>query len=104
MAAAGSFLLVMPRIMKNRTSQARTEGDHGKQFIAQITVTDTDPWLGTRSVAGMFPDFKHMTVRLVKRGYGSFLPPFEYLELREGDVVVVAATRQDVEFGKGVVQ
>lgn len=96
LAAIGAVyvLLVMPYILKSRAPKPRRDADYGKQFIAQITVTADNPWLGTRSVGGMFPDLKQMTVRLVRRGYESFLPPFEDLVLQEGDVVVIAATRQ----------
>ena len=97
LAAVGAVyvLFIMPRILSKRAQQPKgAASDGGKQFIAQITVTENDPWLGARSVAGFFPDMTQMTVRLVKRGYASFLPPFEDLVLQEGDVVVIAATRQ----------
>ncbi len=47
-----------------------------------------------RSTAGIFPDLKLMTIRLVQRSGRSILPPFEDLHFQEGDVVMIAATRQ----------
>ncbi|HSM18865.1 MAG TPA: SLC13 family permease, partial [Hyphomicrobiales bacterium] len=63
-------------------------------FIAQIQVGFDHSLVGTQSVSGMFPSLKNMTVRLVQRGEHAFLPPFENVTLRPGDVIIVAATRQ----------
>jgi hypothetical protein len=42
----------------------------------------------------MFPALKDMTVRLIQRGEHAFVPPFEGVRLRPGDLVIVAATRK----------
>jgi di/tricarboxylate transporter len=88
-------LFVMPRLLAPRATMADEVADHGgKQFIAQIQVGFDHSLVGTQSVSGMFPSLKDMTVRLVQRGEHAFLPPFEDVTLRPGDVVIVAATRQ----------
>ncbi|MDP2619989.1 MAG: SLC13 family permease [Hyphomicrobiales bacterium] len=97
MAAIGLVyvLFVMPRLLAPRATMAEEVADGGgKQFIAQIEVSFEHPLVGTQSVSGMFPSLKNMTVRLVQRGEHAFLPPFEDVTLRPGDVVIVAATRQ----------
>jgi di/tricarboxylate transporter len=65
----------------------------GKQFIAQIHITNDHPLEGASAVAGLFPALKDMTVRLVQRGERPILPPFENVTLRPGDTLIVAATR-----------
>ncbi len=87
-------LFVVPRLIKPSPALSQPSGERGKHFIAQIRLGKKHPWLGKRSTAGMFPDLKHMTVRLVQRNGRSVLPPFENLELQEGDVVMIAATRR----------
>jgi di/tricarboxylate transporter len=87
-------LFVVPRLIKPSPALNQPSGERGKQFIAQIRLGKNHPWLGKRSTAGMFPDLEHMTVRLVQRNGRSVLPPFENLELQEGDVVMIAATRR----------
>ncbi|WP_319410337.1 SLC13 family permease [uncultured Cohaesibacter sp.] len=88
-------LLVMPRILQNRKSMAdQLSQTTGKQFIAQIPLSEGDALVGKKAVAGMFPDLKDMTVRLVQRGETPYLPPFDNVTLQAGDTVVVAATRQ----------
>lgn len=87
-------LFILPLLLKSRSPITQAgRGTSGKQFIAEITVTESDPWLGTRTVAGLFPDLKNMTVRMVKRGGAAYLPPFENLVLQKDDVVIIAATR-----------
>ncbi len=87
-------LFLMPRLMKPRATMADEVVSHGgKQYIAQIDITHDHPLIGVKSVAGMFPDLKQMTVRLVQRGERPYLPPFENISLEVGDEVVVAATR-----------
>ncbi len=78
------------------TSASETTGFTGKQFVAQIKVTADHPLNDAEAIAGLFPALKHMTVRLVQRGDKIFLPPFEDVRLRDGDLVIVAATRQDL--------
>ncbi|SNY93075.1 TrkA-C domain-containing protein [Cohaesibacter sp. ES.047] len=88
-------LFIMPRILIRRESMRDELGQTtGKQFIAQIPISHGDALVGQKSVAGMFPMLKDMTVRLVQRGETPHLPPFDGIVLRPGDTVVVAATRQ----------
>jgi di/tricarboxylate transporter len=96
LAATGSVyvLFIMPRLLKPRKTMAdEITGSSGKQFIAQIEVTYGHPLVGVKSVSGMFPALKDMTVRLVQRGEQPILPPFENVVLSPGDTVIVAATR-----------
>jgi di/tricarboxylate transporter len=96
LAAVGSVyvLFVMPRLQRPRQSMVDAmQGGGGKQFIAEILVTENHPLAGKRAVSGMFSGMKDMTVRLVQRGERPILPPFEDIVIEPGDVVIVAATR-----------
>jgi len=89
------LLLVVPRLLPDRTSMAREYvGADGRQYIAQITVRSDSRLIGERAVAGRFEALPGMTVRLFQRGTRTILPPFEEVEIKAGDVLVVAATRQ----------
>lgn len=65
----------------------------GKQFIVQLDLVEGNSLIGKQSVAGMFPDLSHMTVRLVQRGVKIFLPPFDDITFQVGDCVILATTR-----------
>ena len=84
---------ILPHLLNERASLASEITGDGKQFIAQIAVRPGSPLIGQTAVAGMIPQLKGMTVRLIQRGAESHLPPFEDVLLRPGDTVVVAATR-----------
>jgi di/tricarboxylate transporter len=87
-------IFVMPRLLAPRATMAEeVTGLGGKQYIAQILITPDHPLAGITSTAGLFPELKDMTVRMIQRGEHPFLPPFENVTLRTGDVVIVAATR-----------
>jgi di/tricarboxylate transporter len=91
--------LVVPRLVPDRGGPAMditgssTTGD-GKQYIAQLEITAGHPLLGESSKAGLFPQLRDMTVRMIQRGEHPILPPFEDVTLMTGDVIIVAATRQ----------
>ncbi|MEL7029099.1 MAG: SLC13 family permease, partial [Pseudomonadota bacterium] len=84
------------RLIPDRHPASGVEGEtsDGKQFIAQIEITPGHPLIGTGPVAGFFPNLPGITVRLVQRRQKTYLPPFEDLVIREGDLLIVAATRQ----------
>ena len=87
-------LFVMPRLLHPRQSMVEAmQGGGGKQFIAEILVTENHPLAGKRAVAGLFSGMTGMTVRLVQRGERPILPPFEDITIEPGDIVIVAATR-----------
>jgi di/tricarboxylate transporter len=90
------IVFVLPHLLPERASM-ETEiagGEKGRQYIAQLEVTADHPLVGKRPVAGMFADLPDMTVRMIQRGEHALLPPFDQIELRAGDLVIVAATRQ----------
>lgn len=96
MAGVGGIyvIFVMPYILQRDGLEDRAAlPKSGKQFIAQIEITDDHALRGAKSVAGMFPDLTDMTVRSVLRHGQPILPPFEDVELGLGDIVIVAATR-----------
>ncbi|GAB5374422.1 MAG: SLC13 family permease [Acuticoccus sp.] len=89
---------VIPFLLRKRsTMMDALRGSQGKQFIAEIPIRAGHPLVGATANAGMFPQLKDMTVRLIQRGERPHLPPFENLTLQPGDIVIVAATRPALE-------
>jgi len=88
-------IIIMPRLLNSRAGLTETlVGQTGKQFIAQIHVSPGHPFDGQKSVGGLFPALKEMTVRMIERNGKPILPPFEDITLRPGDQIIVAATRK----------
>jgi len=104
---------VLPRLLPDRAETDEDKaGADGKQYIAQIEVTNGHPLIGAQPVAGMFTELGDITVRMVQRGEDSFLPPFDDITLEPSDLVIIAATRKKLtellssrpEFVKGVLR
>lgn len=106
-------MFVLPKLLPDHSSmEEELAGAGGRQFIAQLEVTSDHPLAGKKPVAGMFVDLPDMTVRMIQRGEHALLPPFDQIELRAGDLVIVAATRQtltdllskNADFMRGLLQ
>ncbi|MCG8443736.1 MAG: SLC13 family permease [Caulobacterales bacterium] len=95
LAGAGLVYLVVmgSRLLPEHPAGPAETERGGRQFIAQLDIGPNHPLVGKRPVAGMFPDLPNITVRLIQRGERAILPPFDDLELRNGDVIILAATR-----------
>lgn len=87
---------ILPRILRSDDATSPMIGLRGKQFIAEQRLTEGHALVGARSQAGMFAGLKDITIRSVRRGPRLYLPPFDDLELSPGDLVVVAAKRDEL--------
>ncbi len=92
---AAYIIFAAPVLLPERLSLEKEVSEAGRQYIAQIRVTDNHPLMRARPIAGLYPALKNVTVRMVQRGEQSFLPPFEE-DLQNGDVLIVAATRKSL--------
>ena len=89
------YLVIASRfLLPDREAFAETMVKSGKQFVAQFEVTPGHFLDGKKAVAGMFPALQDITVRMIQRGEKALLPPYDDIELKAGDLVIVAATRQ----------
>lgn len=96
------LLVVAPWVLPRREGMAESlvgarGSTGGKQYIAQVTVGGHSHLVGEKAVGGIFPALGNMTLRMVQRGEEAVLPPFEDYEARAGDVLVVAATRAEIQ-------
>jgi di/tricarboxylate transporter len=92
-AVGGLYVMALPALLPQRAQPGLLLAE-GKQFIAEIDVTEGSPLVGEASRAGLFPGLPNVTVRLIQRGERTILPPFEGVVLAPGDVLIVAATRK----------
>ena len=96
LAVVGFFYVafIAPRLLTDRAGiAARMASKSGKQFLFQMELAADNGLVGQQAIAGMFPGLKDVTVRMIQRGKEKLLPPYDDLELLEGDTVLVAATR-----------
>ena len=89
------IIFAAPRLLKDRSSLAGSYiRESGKQFLVQAEVIPGGFLAGMKTRAGMFPDLKDLTIRMVQRGETSYLPPYEDITLKPGDILVIAGTRK----------
>jgi len=92
---AAYVIIFAPYLLPDHDSLEQQVSDSGRQYIAQIRVTENHPLTGAKPVAGLYPALKNVTVRMIQRGDTSYLPPFE-TKLQPDDILVVAATRKSL--------
>ncbi len=89
-------LLVIPRMLKSRTSiKEELVGDE-KEFVAELDIAEDSKLVGAECVDGKFSALKGMNVKLIQRGGHLILPPFEGHKIHSGDILIVAATRKSL--------
>lgn len=87
-------IFILPRLLPERHTTGTELRAAARQFKAQIEVAADSPFAGMRPVSGFFPKLPGITVLSVQRGAETHFPPYdEDLSLADGDVMVIAATR-----------
>ncbi|HHL42678.1 MAG TPA: SLC13 family permease, partial [Hellea balneolensis] len=88
------YIVFMGRwLLPKREYKKKGRRSAGQQYIAPIRITKNHPLVGRKPVAGLFPDLRMMTVRMIDRQGRKLLPPFEDA-LEPGDILTVSATRK----------
>jgi len=96
-AAIGAVyvLTIMPRLLPGHRSLAGTVAGSGEKFIAQLHVNSDHPLVGDTVDGTLLPGTTGMTIRMIQRGEHPLLPPFREIAIRSGDVIIIAATREE---------
>jgi len=96
LAAAGSVyvLFILPRLLPDRSSFTHQLVGEEREFIAELDVASESKLVGMECVEGRFPALPDLKIRLIQRSGHLILPPFEGYVIEEGDILIVAATRE----------
>ncbi|MEG9862019.1 MAG: SLC13 family permease [Parvularculales bacterium] len=100
LAGAGGLYMfcAAPFLLPNRQEDDNDSSDEGntggRQYIAQIHINARHRLIGEVITAGTTPDLKNITIRSIRRGERTILPPFDGETLMQGDILLIAATRQ----------
>ena len=90
------LVLILPRLVPDRQSLKQTISGGEKEFIAELDVTEDSILVGMECVQGRFPALPDIDVRLIQRQGHLILPPFEGYEIKQGDIMIVAATKDSL--------
>lgn len=91
-------LFVMPRFLQRLSPEGGNDVQYaaGAQFIGDILITASHPFLGETARGGLFAGLKELMPRLVIRRGMKFFPPFDDLTLSEGDRLVITSTKRAI--------
>lgn len=97
LAAIGALYIIFaaPILLPKSKSLEKEVSGAGQQYIAQIRVTKDHPLHNVSPRAGLYPKLRNVTVRMIQSGETTLLPPFDH-KLKDGDILIVAATRQSL--------
>ena len=89
------YILIFSKYLLKNNSPMASEliGSSGKQFIAQITITKDSNFLGKNAQIIFSEELKNMTILMVQRKEQAKAAPFDDFIFNEGDVLVIATTR-----------
>ncbi len=96
---AGFFYVafIAPKLLPDRaTLSTQFGGGSSKQFLVQLEVSEGGALQGLTAISGLFPGLTDVSIRAIRRNEDVLLPPFHDITLRQGDTLVVAATRQSL--------
>lgn len=98
LAAVGLIysLLIAPRLLSDRASMAQDLAGGAKEFIAELDVSEDSKLIGSECVNGVFPELSKLNIKLIQRAGHLILPPFEGYTIEAGDIMIVAATRDNL--------
>lgn len=99
LAAAGFIyvLLVVPKLLPDRSSMtSQIFGFDKKEFVAELDIANDSPLIGEECVEGRFASLPEINIRLIQRYGHVILPPFEGYSIEAGDIIIVAATRENL--------
>ena len=84
---------ILPRFLPDRSSFTSQLTGDDKQFIAELDIEEGSKLIGMECVQGQFSKLSDMNVRMIQRSGHVILPPFEGYAIEQGDIIIVAATR-----------
>lgn len=97
-AGAGMIYVVfiLPNLLPDREGETDAVKREAKQFTAQLVVQKGSRLDGMASDTGFFPELAPITILSIERGKESLRPPFDDMALTPGDILIIAATRDEL--------
>ena len=85
-----------PRNLKGKTEESKTDFESGRIYLVEISIDNENPLIGKKFVSGILSDIKEIAVNVVLRDGDRLLPPFEDIEIKSGDKLVLEITKNQL--------
>lgn len=97
-AAVGLLYIVfiLPKLLPARAGNSKNFFGETKQFIAELDIEPKSKLIGEKCENGKFKSLSDVSVRLIQRAGNVILPPFENYSIQANDIIIVAATRENL--------
>lgn len=90
-------LLIVPKLLPDRSSMtSQIFSKNSKEFVAELDIANDSPLIGQECIDGRFAALPDINIRLIQRYGHVILPPFEGYSIEVGDIIIVAATRENL--------
>ena len=93
-------IIILPKLLqrnlKGKTEESKTDFESGRIYLVEISVDNENPLIGKKFVSGILSDIKEIAVNVVLRDGDRLLPPFEDIEIKSGDKLVLEITKNQL--------
>ena len=93
-------IIILPKLLqrnlKGKTEESKTDFESGRIYLVEISIDNENPLVGKKFVSGILSDIKEIAVNVVLRDGDRLLPPFEDIEIKSGDKLVLEITKNQL--------
>ncbi len=93
-------IIILPKLLqrnlKGKTEESKTDFESGRIYLVEISIDNENPLIGKKFVSGILSDIKEIAVNVVLRDGDRLLPPFEDIEIKSGDKLVLEITKNQL--------
>jgi len=93
-------IFILPRILEKKNkgvvADSKENFESGRIYLVEIVVKDENPLIGKKFTSGMLSDIKDTAVNVILRDGEKILPPFEDIEIKIGDKLVLEITKKQL--------
>ncbi len=96
LAGLAYIFLMAPRLLRGDEGAPRPDDGAGRQYIAEMEVTEGSKLVGQQPVAGILRGMPDLVIKALVRGPETFTYPIDEVVLQPGDLLIVVATRKGI--------
>ena len=93
-------IIILPKLLqrnlKGKTEESKTDFESGRIYLVEISIDNENPLIGKKFVSGILSDIKEIAVNVILRDGDRLLPPFEDIEIKSGDKLVLEITKNQL--------
>ena len=93
-------IFILPKILEKKNKDIvdneKEAFESGRIYLVEITIDSNNPLIGKKFVSGILSDIKEIAVNVILRDGEKFLPPFEDVQIRANDKLVLEITKNQL--------